>query len=406
MLTDTTIRNTKPGQKAIKLTDGGGLYLEVTPAGGRHWRYRFRINGKESIHTIGEYPRIGLAEARRKRDDARDLVKEGHSPVLAKQQQKLSQQYENAQTFKAVAEEWFIEAPAKSKNGCWSAGYKASVRTLLDRDILPHLGTIPVRQITTPMAHQVVKRVEARQAATRAILARQIIGGVLKLAILTHRADYNVAEPLKGEIARRVVEHHKHLERGDIGDFLRKLADYTGHRTTSIALELLLQTAVRPGELCGAAWTEFDLDAAEWRIPATRMKMRKLHIVPLSRQSVALVRELQEITGHGQYLLPVQGTKAGTMPVATLRNAIAKMGYSDKLSPHGVRGTFSTTMNEAGYPADHIEVQLAHSDKNVVRRAYNHARYLPERRKLLQDWADMLDGFKAGAKVIPIGKAA
>lgn len=406
MLTDTTIRNTKPGQKVIKLTDGAGLYLEVTPAGGRHWRYRFRINGKESIHSIGEYPRTGLAEARRKRDDARDIVKQGTSPVLAKQQQKLAKQYENAQTFKAVAEEWFIAAPAKSKNGSWSDSYKASVRTLLDRDILPHLGAIPVRQINTPMVHQVVKRVEARQAATRAILARQIIGGVFKLAILTHRADFNVAEPLKGEIARRVVEHHKHLERADVGDFLRKLSDYTGHRTTSIALELLLQTAVRPGELCGAAWTEFDLDAAEWRIPATRMKMRKIHIVPLSHQSVVLLRELKEITGHGQQLFPVQGTKAGTMPVATLRNAIVKLGYSDRFSPHGARGTFSTTMNEAGYPPDHIEVQLAHSDKNSTRRAYNHARYLPERRTLLQDWADMLDGFMAGAKIIPIGRAA
>jgi integrase len=406
MLTDTTIRNTKPGQKVIKLTDGAGLYLEITPAGGRHWRYRFRINGKESIHSLGEYPRTGLAEARRRRDDARDLVKEGRSPVLAKKQKKLAQQYENAQTFKAVAEEWFADPPRKPERGPWSAGYRASIRTLLDRDILPHLGAIPVSQISTPMVYQVVKRIEARQAATRAILARQVVGAVFKLAIKTDRAKYNVAEPLKGEIARCVVEHHKHLERGDIGDFLRKLADYTGHRTTSIALELLLQTSVRPGELCGAAWTEFDLDAAEWRIPAARMKMRKVHIVPLPYQAVALLRELKEITGHGLHLFPVQGTKAGTMPVATLRNAIAKMGYSDKFSPHGARGTFSTTMNEAGYPPDHIEVQLAHSEKNSTRRAYNHARYLPERRKLLQDWAEMLDGFKAGAQIIPIGRAA
>lgn len=406
MLTDTAIRNTKPGPKAVKLTDGGGLYLEVTPSGGKHWRYRFRLDGKESIYTVGEYPRIGLAEARRKRDDARELVKAGQNPVTAKRQQKLAQQYENAQTFKAVAEEWLAQAPGKSKNGCWSSTYAVSVRRLLDRDVLPHLGTIPVRQITTPMVHQVVKRIEQRQALTRAVLGRQIIGGIIRLAILTHRADYDVAAPLKGEVARRVVEHHKHLDRAEIGDFLRKLADYTGHRTTTIALNLLLQTAVRPGELCGAAWAEFDLDAAEWRIPAARMKMRRLHIVPLSSQSVELLRELKDLTGHGTHLFPVQGTKAGTMPVATLRNAIVKMGYGDRFSPHGARGTFSTVLNEAGYSPDQIEVQLAHSDKNATRRAYNHAKYLPERRKLLQDWANLLDGFKQGAKVIPLGEAA
>lgn len=236
MLTDTAIRNAKPGKKAVKLTDSQGLYLEITTANGRYWRYRFRLEGKESIFTIGEYPRVGLAEARRKRDDAREMVKAGNNPTKAKQQKKLVQQYENAQTFGAVAEEWFVQAPGKSKNGNWSDTYTLSVRRLLDRDVLPHIGDIPVRQITTPMVHDVVQRIEKRQALTRAVLARQVIGGVLKLAILTHRADYNVADPLKGEIARRVVEHHKHLERAEIGDFLRKLADYTGHRTTAIGL--------------------------------------------------------------------------------------------------------------------------------------------------------------------------
>lgn len=401
MLTDTKIKSTKPGQKLVKLTDGGGLYLEVTPSGGKHWRYRFRLDGKENIYAVGEYPTIKAAEARQLRDEARALVKQGINPTQARNVKKMEVRYEHAQTFKSVADEWFDD---KSKP--WSDGYRSTVRRILDKDLIPHLGKLPVKSIKTPMVHQVIKRIEGRGAATQAILARQIVGKVFKLAILTSRADYDIAEPLKGQIARRRVEHHQHLERAGIGEFLRKLEDYTGHRQTVIALRLLMMTAVRPGEICNAEWNEFDLEAAEWRIPAARMKMRRMHIVPLARQSVELLEELQSLTGHEKCLFPVQGTKAGTMPVATLRNAIVKMGYKDKFSPHGARGTFSTVLNEKGYRPDVIERQLAHAEKNSVRAAYHHAEYLPERIALMQDWADMLYTFQAGAKVITFGKAA
>jgi integrase len=401
MLTDTKIRNTKPEGKPVKLTDGGGLYLEITPSGGKHWRYRFRLDGKESLYAIGEYPAVKAAEARQLRDEAKALVKQGINPTLARKMKKLEVQYENAQTFKAVAEEWFA---AKSKP--WSAGYRQSIRTILDSDLYPVLGALPIKSITTPIVHQVIKRVESRGAATRAILARQVVGSVFKLALITSRADYDVAEPLKGQIARCRVVHRRHLERADVGDFLRRLEDYTGHRQTVIALRVLLMTAVRPGELCNAEWSEFDLDGAEWRIPAERMKMKRLHIVPLSRQVVALLRELKELNGHEKHLFPVQGTKAGTMPLNTLRNAVNKIGFKDRFNPHGARGTFSTILNEKGYRPDIIERQLAHAEKNAVRAAYHHAEYLPERKAMMQDWADMLDAFQLGAKVIPIGKAA
>lgn len=401
MLTDTQIRNAKPENKPIKLTDGGGLYLEVTPAGGKHWRYRFRIDGKENIFVIGEYPAIKAAAARQLRDEARALVKQGINPTQNRKVKKLEVQYEHAQTFQSVADEWFAE-----QSGPWSDGYRQSVRRILDRDLIPHLGKLPIKSITTPMVHQVIKRVEGRGAATQAILARQIAAKVFKLAILTSRADYDIAEPLKGQIARRRVVHHQHLERGDIGDFLRKLEDYTGHRQTVIALRLLLMTAVRPGEMCSASWSEFDLDRSEWRIPAARMKMRRIHIVPLARQAVALLTELKNLTGHSQYLFPVQGTKAGTIPVATLRNAINKMGYKDRFNPHGSRGTFSTILNEKGYRPDVIERQLAHAEKNHVRAAYLHAEFLAERTVMMQDWADMLDTFQVGGKIINLTKAA
>lgn len=403
MLTDTQIRNTKPGAKPIKLTDGAGLYLECTTAGGKHWRFRFRLDGKESVYAIGEYPRIGLAEARRLRDDAKALVKEGNNPTLVRKQKKLIKQHENATTFKAIADEWFAEVSVKKS---WSDGYTKSVQAVLNNDVYPHIGALPIKQINTPMVHEVVKRIEARKALTRAILARQIIGAIFKRAILTNRAEFNVSEPLKGEIGRRVVEHRKHLERADIGNFLRKLEDYTGHRQTVIALNLLLMTAVRPGELCNAAWNEFNLVAAEWRIPAARMKMKRPHMVPLPRQAVELLKELKELTGHEKHLFPSQGNKSGTIPTATLRNAIVKMGYYGKFSPHGARGTFSTILNEKGYRPDVIERQLAHEEGNRVRAAYHHAEYLPERIAMMQDWADMLDAFKLGAKVIQIGKAA
>lgn len=401
MLTDTQIRNIRPEVKPIKLTDGGGLYLEVTPAGGKHWRYRFRLDGKESLFVIGEYPHVKAAEARRRRDDARQLVKQGINPTHQRKLDEITRKYERATTFEAVATEWYA-----AKSGAWSVGYAGHVDTILKNDINPRIGALAIKDIKTPIIHEVLRKIEARQAPTRAILARQIIGSVFKLAIITHRAEYNVVEPLKGEIARRVVEHRKHLRDDDLPDFLRKLEDYSGHQTTAIALKLLMLTAVRPGELCGAPWAEFNIDRAEWRIPAARMKMNEEHVVPLSRQALELLKQLRDLTGHAAYLFPTQGTKSQTMPTATLRNAVTKLGFSDRFSPHGARGTFSTMCNEAGFRPDVIERQLAHAERNQVRASYNQAEYMPERRQMMQQWADMLDSVKAGAQVIPFGMVA
>jgi integrase len=402
VLNDSQIRTAKPGSKILKLKDGAGLYLEVSPAGGKLWRYRFRIDGKESMCSLGDYPRVSLSEARRLRDEARALVKQGVNPAQHRKLEKARRIYEAASTFEVVAEEWFAE-----KSPEWSKGYRGHVRTILRSDIYPKIGKLPIKDIETPALHEVLKRIAARQAPTRAILARQVMGSVFNLAVITHRAKINPAEPLKRVIARRVVEHRRHLSRADLPDFLRRLDDYSGHVTTKIALQLLVLTAVRPGEICGAAWNEFDLEAAEWRIPAARMKMRDLHIVPLSRQALSLLRDLELLTGDGQHLFPTQGTKSKTMPVATLRNAVVKMGYGDKFSPHGARGTFSTLHNEDGkYRPDVIERQLAHAERNKVRAAYHHAQYLPERRQMMQEWADILDALRRGADVIQLSRAA
>lgn len=401
MLTNTEAAKAKKGTKTYKLTDGAGLYLEVTPSGGKHWRYRYRLDGKESIYSIGEYPSVTLDQARAKHRDARKLVKEGSNPTQQKKAERLQRKHENANTFEAVAAEWY-----EAKSGGWSAGYANHVKVIIKNDINKFIGTLPIKDIKTPIVYDVVRRIEKRQAPTRAILARQIIGSVFKLAILTHRAEFNVADPIKGEIARRVVEHRKHLDHEALPDFLRKLEDYAGHRTTAIALNLLLLTAVRPGELCSAVWDEFNDDRAEWRIPGERMKMREPHIVPLSRQSIELLAELKTLTGSGKHLFPAQGTKSQTIPVATLRNAVTKLGYADKFSPHGARGTFSTMCNEAGFRPDVIERQLAHAERNMVRASYNQAEYMPERRIMMQQWADTLDAARTGATIIPFQKVA
>lgn len=400
-LTDASIRNAKPAEKPLKLTDGAGLYLEVTPAGGKHWRYRFRLAGKENLFAIGTYPQITLADARKARDEARELVKQGINPARHRQQQKAGVLKEAENTFAANAEAWFEE-----KNAPWSDGHRNTVRRILDADILPRIGETPIRELSAPTLLQVMKKIHARGAVTRAILARQIMGQVFDYAILHGCAEHNPTTPLKRQIARRTVEHHKHLEERDIGDFLRKLEDYTGHVTTRTALQLLMMTAVRPGEMCGAAWAEFDLDAATWTIPAARMKMRRVHIVPLARQAVALLRDLEQVTGDGAYLFPTQGTKSQTIPPATLRNAVNKLGYADKFSPHGARGTFSTLMNARGYNADWIEKQLAHDDSDAVRRSYNHTQHLGDRAKMMQDYADLLDEKRQGAQVIQLRKVA
>jgi integrase len=395
MLTDIRIRNAKPGEKPIKLTDGLGLYLEVTPSGGKHWRYRYRLDGKESTFVIGEYPQVGAADARLKRDEARKLIIQGINPTQARKLEKAIRQHDNATTFEAVGMEWFTGACKK-----WTPEYAYKVNALLNKDVYPKLGMLPIKSINAPVILAVLKKIEARGASTQALLARQLISTVFRYAIITYRADNDPALALKGIIALRKPEHRKHLDRRNIPAFLKSLEDYTGHLQTVIAVKLLLLTAVRPGEMCGAEWSEFDLERSVWNIPASRMKMRIPHVVPLSSQAIELVEQLRPFTGEGKFLFPSQGTKAGSIPTATLRNVIRRIGQQDKVSPHGFRGTFSTLMNECGYRSDVIERQLAHAEQNRVRAAYHHAEYLPERKAMLQDWANKLDVFRAGANII------
>lgn len=410
-LTDAKIRNTKPEAKPVKLVDGGGLYLEVRPSGAKLWRYRYRIAGKENVFAVGEYfndkrgGHVSLDEARSERDKARALVKQGIHPAHHRQAERLATHAENANTFEAVAREWI----AKKKPG-WTPYYLRQVERFMQADVFPKIGKLPIRSVTAAHLLEIVKLIEGRGAETVAVLVRQWASAIFRYAVATLRADSDPAAALKGAIHRPKVEHHKPMTRDQIGDFVKALDGYAGYRTTVIALRLMLLTFVRTVELRGAEWSEFDLDRAEWRIPAGRMKMRETHTVPLSWQAVELLRELRTYTGGRAFLFPNYRNPKTCMTGTTLNRALERMGFNGKdsigFSAHGFRATASTILNETGFRSDVIERQLAHAERDKTRASYNQAEYMPERRAMMQQWADMVDSIADGANVTLIKRAA
>lgn len=410
-LTDAKIRNTKPEAKPVKLVDGGGLYLEVRPSGAKLWRYRYRIAGKENVFAVGEYfndkrgEHVSLDEARSERDKARALVKQGIHPAHHRQAERLATHAENANTFEAVAREWIAK-----KKPRWTPYYLRQVERFMQADVFPKIGKLPIRSVTAAHLLEIVKLIEGRGAETVAVLVRQWASAVFRYAVATLRADSDPAAALKGAIHRPKVEHHKPMTRDQIGDFVKALDGYAGYRTTVIALRLMLLTFVRTVELRGAEWSEFDLDRAEWRIPSERMKMRESHTVPLSWQAVELLRELHTYTGGRTFLFPNYRNPKACMTATTLNRALERMGFNGKgsigFSAHGFRATASTILNETGFRPDVIERQLAHAERDKTRASYNQAEYMPERRAMMQQWADMVDSIAAGGTVTPIKRAA
>ena len=396
-LTDARIRATKPAAKPVKLTDGGGLYLEVRPSGKKLWRYRYRIVDKENLFAIGEYPEISLAEARAEHDKARALVKQGLHPSHSRQAERLSTHLANANTFEAVANEWITK-----KAGRWTPYYRRQVENFLGADVFPYVGKLPIRKVTAAHLLEIIRRIEDRGASTVALLVRQWSSAIFRYAVATLRAESDPAAALRGAIHRPKVKHRKPLTKGQIKDFIAALENYGGYRTTVIALRLILLTFVRTGELRKALWAEFDLDNAEWRIPAERMKMREPHIVPLSRQAVVLLKELQTYTGSRGMLFPNYRRPKDCMTPTTLNRALERMGFNGKdsigFSAHGFRATASTLLNEMGYRSDVIERQLAHAERDKVRASYNQAEYMVERKAMMQEWSDLVELLALGEK--------
>ena len=403
-LSDTKIRNAKACKTRLKLTDGNGLYLVVTPKGSKLWRYRYRISGKENVFALGEYPSIGLSEARTQRSAARELVKQGIHPSHHRRKARVAHLAENANTFEAVALEWL-----EKKKSSWTPSYARQVERFLSADVFRYVGTLPIRTVTAAQLLEIVRRVEARGAETVALLLRQWTSAIFRYAVATLRADQDPAAALRGAIHRPKTRHHKPLSRDQIGKVLQALQKYAGAPTTIIAMRLMLLTFVRTKELREAEWCEFDFDRSEWRIPAERMKKRQQHIVPLSRQSLELLHELFTHTGNQRLLFPNFRNPSVCMTATTLNRALERMGFNGKgtagFSMHGFRATASTILNELGFRPDVIERQLAHVERNKTRASYNQAEYLEERRLMMQEWADLVDDAN-GARVIPIGHAS
>ena len=399
-LTDTAVRNARPGTKPFKLFDGGGLYLLIHSNGGRWWRLKYRHDGKEKLLSLGTYPEVGLKDARAKRDEARKQLAAGIEPGEHRKATKAAK----ADSLEAVAREWF----AKYSRG-WSLGHAERMKRRLERDIFPWLSGRPVRDVTAPELLAVLRRIEARGALDVAHRAHQDLGRIFHYAIATGRAERNPATDIRGALPPVQQTHHAAIiDPKAVGELLRAIDGYRGTPEVRAALRLAPLVFVRPGELRKAEWAEIDLGAAEWRIPASKMNMRELHIVPLSRQAVEVLRELYPLTGSRQYVFPGARTPARPMSENSVNAALRRMGYTkDEMTGHGFRSLASTLLNEQGWHRDAIERQLAHGERDAVRAAYNYAEHLPERRKMMQAWADYLDGLKAGASVVPLhGKLA
>ncbi len=400
-LTDTAIRTKKAGAKPVKLFDEGGLYLLVAPSGGKWWRLKYRIDGKEKLLSLGTYPDTPLSKAREKRDSVRKLIADGVDPSAQRKAAKVARS--DANSFEAVAREWLAKFTPK-----WTKSHPDRILRRLELDVFPHIGGRPVGQITALELLIVLRRVEARGAHETTHRLKQYCGQVFRYAIATGRAERDPAADLRGALAPVVVKHHPSItDVKQVGQLLRDIAAYEGSFVTRCALRLAPLVFVRPGELRRAGWSEFDFDKREWRIPAARMKMRAPHIVPLSKQAVGILTELQALTGSGHYLFP--GLRSVERPISenTLNAALRRLGYDkDTMTGHGFRSMASTILNEQGkWNPDAIERQLAHGERDKVRGAYNYAEHLPERRKMMQAWADYLDTLEKGAKVLRMKRA-
>lgn len=398
-LTDRRVRNAKPHKEPYKLPDAGGLHLLVAPTGARLWRYRYRIGGKENLFAIGAYPDVSLAEARETRDAARKLVKQGTHPAHQRKSDKLRKAFESANTFEAVAREW-IEANRPH----WAERTARQRERLLEREVFPKIGNLPLKQVTPAHAHEIVTRI-ARRAPQMAVIARQCFSAVSALGIATMRADTDLGYPLRKSVKLAPTVHKRPLRPSQIPAFFSALEAYPGYYPTKAVIRLMWWTLCRPKEVIGANWSELDLDEGIWTIPAARMKMRQAHTMPLPKQAVEMLRLLRSVTGVSEYLVPNRSHPKRPASPSILIKAFDAMGYAGKFTPHGVRATGRTILGEQGYPRDLLERQLAHRERKLV-RAYDQGERLEPRRKIMQAWADYLDGLIAGANVVNIKGAA
>jgi len=403
-LTDSKLRTLdKPG----KHFDGGGLYLEVTNAGGRYWRLKYRFGGKEKRLAFGVYPEVSLKDARTRRDEARRILDNGADPGAVKREQKERTKADAVNTFKAIALEWIPYAASHARARAWTEDHRARTLANLEADVFPYIGERPIASITDDDVKAVIAKLNKRGVAELASRTYQRIGAIFKFAI-SEKKCITVNPMLNLERGKVVITHEvtprAALPEKELPAFLGKLAAFEGDPSTKHGLRLLMLTAVRPGGLRGARWDEFDEAAALWRIPAGRMKMRREHVVPLSRQALDALALLKPIARADGLVLPSPYYPNKSISENTFNSALARMGYKGMATAHGFRALFSTIANEAHWNPDAIERQLAHMEGNKIRAAYHRATYTDERKSLMQWWADYLDAQASGAKIIPMGR--
>lgn len=402
-LTDPAVRTAKPAEKPYRLADGGGLYLEVYPNGSKYWRLKYRHAGKEKRIAMGVYPGVSLKDARELRDAAKALLLTGANPAdtMTKREKTRAARLKTENSFEALAREWH-EAMASR----WKPVHADKVLSSLEAEAFPSLGNRPIAEITAPEVLDVLRSIERRGALDTASRTAQRLAGIFRFAIQTGRANFNPAADMQGALKSKPVTHRTALSREELPEFMKSLETSRIDDITRAALALTLLTAQRTGEIIGARWEEFDLAAGLWRIPGPRMKMQQPHTVPLSRQALAVLESLRAISGAVGLLFPGRMDRSQSISNNTMLYALYRMGWHKRATVHGFRSVFSTIANESGFNPDAIERQLAHRDRNAIRSAYNRGDYLEERKKMMQWWADFLDGMKAGGNVIPLFKTA
>jgi integrase len=381
-LTDVQVRQAKPSDKPRKLTDERGLFVEIRPTGGKYWRYRYKIDGKENVFALGEYPEMGLAEARAERDKARALVKQGRHPSHVRRTDRARQSVENQSSFKVVTLEWI-----NGKVGI-SDGYRNQLTRAFTKNLFPYLGKMPVRDVTAAHLLECLRRMEKRGATFYAISLCNWLSQMFRFAVRTLRADADPASALYGAFVRQPIEHSRPMSVPDMARFREELQTYGGFRTNTIALELMQLLFLRTVEIRRGRWEDVDLEAALWDIPAEFMKKRRRHLVPLPTRAVELLKELHSITGGRGLMFP--GLRHPDKPVdgSTFNRALERLGMKG-FTCHDFRATASTHLYESGlFRGEVIEIQLAHAEGNQTKAAYNHAQYLPERVEMMRWWQD------------------
>lgn len=391
-LNELKCKNLKPKEKTYRLSDGAGLYIEVKPNGGKYWRLGYRFAGKQKVLSFGVYPEVTLKEARDKRDEARKHLRNLEDPAELKRQKKLEIKHKYSNNFEAIAREWH-----SNKKNTWKESHARNILSRLEKYIFPKIGKRPIKELTHVEILEAIRPIEKEGKHEMAHRALQMTSNIYRYAVASGRVNRDITIDMKGALVPVRSKHYAHLSEKELPEFLNSLeaydTEYNGSLLTKLAFKLLILTFTRSGEVRGAKWDEFEFDKNLWRIPAERMKMKDPHLVPLSKQSIEIVKQLREHHGdwNTPFLFPSQQTANKVMSENTFLRVIEKMGYKGITTAHGFRSTASTILNENGFKTDVIERQLSHVERDQVRAAYNHADYLQERRDMMQWWADHLD---------------